>query len=378
MSANELNDRPIRVGVWGPGTIGAAAIREVLLLPHLELASVYAFSDAKDGVDAGELANVAPTGVTATTNADEFLASEPDCVVHAPRDIGDWRADDELVMLLERGVNVVTVLPYHYPQAREGALERLDAAGEAGGATLFATGVSPGFVFERLAMTATGISNEVERLQVSEYINIEHITGGAEFLAAMGFGMETAAPEAVEAIAGTVANYLTQPLRLSAAAMGLTIDRIERADQHVATPVDLDVPNLFTLRAGTAALVSFRWTAHCEGGTQLIMEVKWYATDAMRPAEAAGRTDDFWNIEIDGRPSVRLQVELTGTFGGHEHHPDNPTAASMLATTIPAIQAIPDVVASPPGVLIAGMPRLHWREPGAADRPSSRAGVGEM
>jgi len=134
----------------------------------------------------------------------------------------------------------------------------------------------------------------------------------------------------------------------------------------VPTPVDLDVPGLFTLKAGTAGLVSFRWTAYCDGRPRLSTQVKWYATDAMRPEEAQGRGDDFWIIDIDGRPAVRLFVELAGSLEGDREHPDNPTHVSMLATAIPALQAISDVVAAEPGVMIAGGPRFNWKDYGAA------------
>jgi 2,4-diaminopentanoate dehydrogenase len=361
-----------RIAVWGPGTIGTAAIREVALLPHLELVAVYAFSQEKAGVDAGELAGIATMGITATTSVEDVLAARPDCVVHAPRDIGDWRADGELLALLEAGVNVVTLLPYQYPQARgEKVFERFDAAARKGGATLYGTGINPGFMFERLAMTATGLSNGIEHVQLSEYVNVEHIRGAKEFLTAMGFGMETANPQAVEAIAGTVGNYLTPYLHSSAQAMGFTVDRIERTDQHQPTPVDLDVPDLFILKKGTAALVSFKWTAFCDGEPRLTTQVKWYATERMKPDDA-GPGNDYWVIDITGRPSVRLTVELAASFGGDEHlHPDNPTPVAMLSTAIPAIQAIPDVVAAEPGVLLAGGPRFHWKQSGAVPAPDT-------
>lgn len=114
-----------------------------------------------------------------------------------------------------------------------------------------------------------------EHVQLSEYVNVEHIRGAKEFLTAMGFGMETAEPHAVEAIASTVGNYLAPCLYSSAAALGFTIDRVERTDQHEPTQVDLDIPDLFTLKQGTAALVSFKWTAFCDSEPRLTTQVKW-------------------------------------------------------------------------------------------------------
>lgn len=353
---------PYRVAVWGPGTVGVAAIRELILLPETELLAVLAYADAKKGVDAGTLAGVDPVGVETTTDVDHFLASEPECVIYTARDFGDFRADDDLVMLLEKGVNVVTVLPYQYPVVRgTEVFDRLDSAAKRGGATLFATGINPGFLFERVVLTATGLCNDISRISLSEYINVERISGGAEFLTVMGFGMTATDPQTVEAVAGTVSNYLTPYLYYAAEQMGFTIDRLERDDEHVATEVDIEIPDLFTLQAGTVALVRFRWTAYSGGRPVLSTQVNWYATDAMRPDPAKGHGDDVWKIEIEGRPSLKLTAELSGTLAGDAVHPSNPTHPSMLGTAVPAIQAIGTVIDAPAGVLVIDPPQFHWK-----------------
>lgn len=361
MSSNDVRP-PYRVAVWGPGSVGVAAIRELIHLPETDLVSVFAYSATKHGRDAGELAGMAPIGVNVTTDLAEFLAAQPECIIHAPRDFGDFAADDDVVMLLERGINVISLLPYQYPRRRgDAAFERLDAAAKTGGATLFGTGINPGFLFERVALTATGLCNAVERISLSEYVNIEHITGGAEFLTIMGFGMQATQPEMVDAVAGTVNNYLTQSLYYAAHHMGLTIERLERDDDHISTPADIEIPDLFTLKAGTVALVRFRWTAYCTDGPTLSTQVNWYATDAMRPQEAQGHGDDFWKIQIDGRPSFELCAELSGMRSGEAVHPDNPTHPSMLGTAIPAVQAIASVIDAPAGVMVADAPQFHWK-----------------
>jgi hypothetical protein len=376
-SNGEKSTEPVRVSVWGPGTLGLASIRELILLPETELVSVLAYSEAKSGKDVGELAGVEPVGIQATTDVDDLLAAEPHCVIYTARDFGDFRADDDIVMLLEKGINVITPLPYHYPQARgDDAYARLDSAARRGGATLFATGINPGFMFERLALAATGLCNGVEHVALHEYVNVEHIKGGAEFLIGMGFGMEAADPHSVEAIAAIVANYLTQYLHHAANALGLTISRIEREDAHVTTAVDLAVPDLFTLKAGTVALVRFKWTAYCDDGTTLSTAVNWYATDAMRPDEALGRGDDCWIIEVTGRPSAQIVIELFGTLPGKDTvHPANPAQPCMLSTAIPMIQAIPVVLHAEPGVKILDPPEFHWKRDLRASAEARPAGA---
>src|SRR5262252_8805416 len=100
-----------RVAVAGPG---GCAIRELLRQPGMELAGVLAYSPSKEGVDAGELVGVGPTGVKATTDFDALARSDAQCVIYTARDFGDWRSDAEILRLLEAGKNVITPLPYHY------------------------------------------------------------------------------------------------------------------------------------------------------------------------------------------------------------------------------------------------------------------------
>jgi hypothetical protein len=57
-----------RVAVWGTGNVGRPAIRAVLAHRDLELVSVIVSNPAKAGQDAGQLAGVAPAGITASAD----------------------------------------------------------------------------------------------------------------------------------------------------------------------------------------------------------------------------------------------------------------------------------------------------------------------
>ena len=50
----------IRVVQWSTGNVGRHAIAGIAARPELELVGVWVSSAAKDGVDAGELAGIAP------------------------------------------------------------------------------------------------------------------------------------------------------------------------------------------------------------------------------------------------------------------------------------------------------------------------------
>ncbi|MCG8438662.1 MAG: hypothetical protein MI751_11300 [Pseudomonadales bacterium] len=107
-------DKPLRVAIWGPGEIGGAVIRAALQRDYVQLVGAKVFSPHKHGKDIGELAGVGPIGVKATRFTTEILALKPDCVIVTPqpRSITEG-LDDDVITLLEAGINVITSAAYH-------------------------------------------------------------------------------------------------------------------------------------------------------------------------------------------------------------------------------------------------------------------------
>src|SRR6516165_10063607 len=154
--------RPYRVIVWGPGHIGGTTLREVIRRPEFELVGVKVYSEAKSGIDAGELVGLPSTGVKATTDRDEILALEADVVLFTPRPMDREQIDADVIALLESGKNVISTESHHFP--RIGGVDyerRFIEAGRAGEATLHGTGIHPSFFAERLGVTLTGLFTEV-------------------------------------------------------------------------------------------------------------------------------------------------------------------------------------------------------------------------
>ena len=63
----------IRVFQVATGNVGSEMIKRIATQPDLELVGVHCYSPEKVGRDAGELAGIAPNGVTATGTIDESL-----------------------------------------------------------------------------------------------------------------------------------------------------------------------------------------------------------------------------------------------------------------------------------------------------------------
>jgi hypothetical protein len=354
--------KKIKVGVWGPGGIGACAVRELARIPNIVLVGVLAYSVHKDGVDAGTLVGIGELGVKTTTDVSRFLATKPDLVFYAARDFTNFNTDPDILMLLEAGVNVITVLPYHYPKIRgDDVAAKFDAAGKKGGATLFGTGINPGFMGERLAVLMTTLSQEVEFVRIGEYFNCQNLENAVEVLKIIGFGTT---PE--ELAANTIAaqfpsNKIPETVAHMADMLGITLDRIERTTHHYFAEETFDVPGIFAIERGTAAMISYRWTGYSKGRPRLSNQIHWYMHECVRPA--AVTSNDCWVIETEGRPSTRVVLDIMGSVERNlTLLPDSPTPAGFLASVSAMIAAIPNVIAAEPGLMVTAPPDIHWRE----------------
>jgi hypothetical protein len=352
--------KPYRVAVAGPGGLGSCAIRELTRLKEYELVAVLAYSSGKQGVDAGKLAGIEPIGLEATTDFQSLLNSDAECVVYTARDFGDWRADAQILALLEAGKNIVTPLPYHYLKTRGPEIEaKFLAAARRGGATLHGSGITPGFYNERLVLLMTGLSNDVQNIKFQEFFNAEPLAGALETLQLFGFGSPLAQVEA-NPIAGILAeNYLKQPIVFYADRLGITIDRIDRTSQHRLATTAITTPAA-TIAPGTVGCVSYAWTAYSSGKPFYTTEVYWFLGDAMRPKEAVG--NDFWTIVIEGRPSFKVSVESKASYAENlSMRPDEPAPAGYLSSVVAMVQSIPAVIDAAPGFLLPSLPQFHWK-----------------
>lgn len=165
---------PYRVIQWATGKLGTESLRQIIDHPDLELAGVYVYSDGKNGVDAGELCGRPATGVKATQSVAAILDTEADFVIHMPMlESTTDNSDREVIALLESGKSVISIRGYFWPRWRGAEYERrfLDACAK-GNSTLFGTGISPGFVFDRIGPTLTGFCTAVKAVDCIEYFDL--------------------------------------------------------------------------------------------------------------------------------------------------------------------------------------------------------------
>src|SRR3954469_24450651 len=213
--------RPIRVVQWTTGNVARQAVKAIAQRADLELVGVYAFSKDKVGKDAAELVGLdQPLGVTATDDIDRVIALAPDAVLYMPLhpDVAT------LTRLLRAGINVLTTASFLTGRAYgEEARAALDEAAHAGNASLFGTGVNPGFA-DYLTAVASSVCREVNYVRVCESFNIGLWAGDAN-QDELGWGRPAGDPGHADDIVKATAPF-GDAVEALAELLGITLDEI--------------------------------------------------------------------------------------------------------------------------------------------------------
>lgn len=328
-----------RVIQWTTGNVGVRSLRALITNPEYELVGVYAYSDSKSGTDAADLAGLdTPTGVKATNDIDALIALKPDACVYTPQfpDFGD------LERLLVGGVNVVTtaaiITGSHYgPEVRQ----RLHDAGIRGGASLYGSGMNPGFA-NILAQTLTQVCDRVDQVRVVEAVDCtDYDSWETEVKVGYGKALDdpTLVPEAKEAT-----SVFSDAVEVMAEGLGVTLDEIT-FDMDAFPATETNDLGYATIPKGTVTAVDARWRGWVGGKDLIVLRTQWL--------KGKNWNNDFevrhgYLMEVDGRPTIRNHMTLMPPADWDE--PDF-MGFGMIITAMPALNSIPGVVAAKPGVV---------------------------
>jgi hypothetical protein len=330
----------LRVVQWTTGNVGQRSVRAVVDHPDLELVGCYAWSADKVGQDAGTLCGIDPLGVAATDDVDALLALRPDCVVYNPM----WPDVDELVRILEAGVNVVSTAAFVTGHNLGADRERIVDACTRGGSTMFGTGVSPGFA-ELLAIVTASICDRVDKVTVSEAADTTLYDSPTTEIPA-GFGRPIDDPE-LPAMTAQGTAVFGEAVALVADALGVELDEIVCEAEYAQTTEDLDLGS-WTIDAGCVAGLAASWQGRVGGRTVIDLNVRWKKGQALEPSWAI---EDGWVIQIDGRPTVTTKIGFLPPPDFEATTFQDFMVLGMIMTAMPAIYAIPRVVDAAPGIV---------------------------
>jgi len=351
----------LRVVQWNTGKVGKLAARAVLDNPALELVGVYAHSPEKHGKDAGALIGRPDTGVKATGDIDAIIAAKPDVVLYTPF-TGDL---DELVKLLESGINVLsTNLLFHIGGVRGAVKERLEAAGQKGGASLYITGINPGWI-NSVATSITAICNKVDCVSIYESADCSGYES-PETWNFFRFGQHGITDEVIEAARTWLVMFKDAAERV-AEGIGLQVDEFEFYCDYATAAERVDL-GWFLMEKGTNAAVRAGWNGKVNGETRVRTQITWYLTTKI--AEDWDIDDKEYHLVVEGQPQIDLHMHFTNPPDSAIDGPWDPTGTTSYAT----VNSIRQIVAAKPGVLTLhdiGLPHAP-----AGDWENSRSSQG--
>lgn len=330
----------IRVVQWTTGNVGQRSVRAVVADPGMELVGCYAWSADKVGIDVGELCGIDPVGVAATDDVDALLALRPDCVVYNPM----WPQVDELERILSAGVNVVSTAAFINGDALGADRDRIVAACEQGGASIFGTGISPGFV-ELVAMATAGVCERIDKITVDEASDTTLYDSPATELPC-GFGRPIDDPE-LPRMAERGTAVFGEAVAMLADAIGVELDDVVCEAEYASTTEDV-VMDSWTIDAGCVAGVAASWKGMRDGRSVVELNVRWKKGQTLDPDWTI---DEGHVITVDGLPTVRARLEYLPPPDFEATTFAEFMVLGMIMTAMPAVNAIPHVVAAPAGIV---------------------------
>src|SRR5258707_1186173 len=227
---------PLRVVQWTTGNVASASLRSIVDREDMELVGVYAYSADKVGQDAGQLAGLDRNlGIAATDDIGALIALRPDCVAYMPL----YPDVDHLCRLLESGINVVTTSEFITGTALGGeARARIQQAAEAGGASVYGSGVNPGWI-EYIAAVASGVSRDLRSIRITEAFGLALLSADSN-QDDFGWGRPAGDPGHADDVAKGVAEF-RDAAEMMARVLGITLDDIRYEVQFAHATKDLDV-----------------------------------------------------------------------------------------------------------------------------------------
>jgi len=341
----------LRVIVWGTGNVGRPAIRAVLSHRDLELAGVVVSNPDKVGRDAGELAGMAPVGITATSDWQSLLDAGADAVVYtATADTRPEEAMADLVACLESGINVVSTSFYSYLDPRSAAdevLAPIEAACAGSGASLLVSGIDPGWAMDMLPVVLSGAVSGIREIRSREIFNYALYDQPQVVREVIGFGGSM--DELPLMLHDFAIEMVWAPMvRSVGRALDKPVDRIETFVERRPLEKDVTVDGMGLFEAGTQGAFRFEVRGfHGDDALYVLEHVTRIdddcATDWPYPPEGRG----CHQVIISGNPDLTVSLHAGDHFEPGAAGGGNASAANWIVNAIPGVcDAKPGVVTS--------------------------------
>jgi hypothetical protein len=339
----------LRVVVWGTGNVGRPAIRAVMAHRDLELVGVVVSNPDKVGVDAGEIAHIGPIGVLCTDDTSVALADDVDAVVYAATaDSRPEAAYGDLLTLLAAGRNVVSTSFYpllHPPSAPRELLEFVDGTCATTGASVFVSGIDPGWAFDILPALLSGVGAGITEIRMQEVFNYALYDQPDVVRNVIGFGLPmTHEPQMLQEM--SLQMVWGAMVRVLADMLGITLDAVTTVVERRPLERTVEVEGMGTFEEGTQGAFRFEVRGMVGDTPLLVVEHITRIDDECAPEWASSNSPGGEHrIVLSGNP--HLMVSIHGT----EHGEPGAAGGGNASAANRIVNAIPAVVAAPAGAL---------------------------
>lgn len=323
--------------MYGLGSVGST-MAKMLLERGASIVGAVIASESKHGKDVGELLGIEPLGVTATTDAQEALARDPDLVVMS---IASYMDDmiDPVRACLKAGCDVISLseeLMHSWRTSPEETAE-IDALAKEHGARMLCTGHQDGF-WVSLPAVLMGTCFTIDEVRGSAAWNVDDF--GAELARDQQVGASREEFDAWAATAQRPPTFGRTSLHALAAMAGLDVEESTTTTEPAVAEHDLHCAALGEdISAGTIIGFTDIDVVTTKQGVTLRLEMT-------GKVYAEGETDsNTW--EVLGQAPVKIHSEGLQTHW---------TTCSTL------VNRIPQLLEAEPGYrTIDELPQLRFR-----------------
>lgn len=350
-----------RVIQWATGGVGKAAIEAVLDHPQLELVGCWVHSDEKNGRDVGSIIGSDAIGVTATSNKQDILNMEADCVIYTPL----FPDESDVIEILASGKSVVTSVGWVYPQASQDT-SAIEAACAKGQSALHGTGIHPGGMTERFPLMISALTRAVTHIQIDEYSDIRTYNAPNVVRDMMLFGHTPEAARKSPMVQFMSGGFM-QSIDMIAAEMGFKLDPKKRTTHELSVATAAIESPIGTIEPGQVAAQRFIWQGLVRDEPVITAAVNWLmGEENLEPGWGFGPEGARYDIEVTGDPTMKLQIHGCHPHSVEEGLKRNP---GVVVTALHCVSAIPYVCAAGPGIktyldlpLISGRAAPQYQE----------------
>jgi hypothetical protein len=276
------------------------------------------------------------------------LTTGPQCAVYnAMADNRLPEALDDYRRVLAAGVNIVgsgpVFLQYPWQVIPEELVKPLEEAARDGNSSLYVSGIDPGFANDLLPLALAGTCQNIQQVRCMEIVDYATYDSAVVMFDVMGFGKPLdEIPMLLQP--GVLSLAWGSVIRQLAAGLGISLDEVTEKYVREPAPEDFDIASGH-IPKGSAAGVRFEVLGMVNGEPAIVLEHvtrlrEDLCPDWPQPAQPGGS----YRVEVTGEPSYAMDICLSSRKGDHNH-------AGLVATAMRIVNAIPAVVAAPPGIV---------------------------